>query len=148
MKTLALGGGNSKRKSQNSRLVGHARWRTVFGHFREMAGAAVYNRLNRRPAAAPMDPECCKQIERLYHATLELEEGRRAAFLKQACAGDESLRQEVKAALANGSTNFLEAPAWPEAARALRRLKKAPLCRVAPGENYAWSAGFFTFRGR
>ena len=68
---------------------------------------------------ATMDAERCKQIQRLYHAALELEEGRRAAFLRQACAGDESLRQEVESALANGSPSFLEAPAWPEAARTL-----------------------------
>lgn len=55
-----------------------------------------------------MDPERRKQIERLYHAALELEEDRRAAFLKQACAGDESLRHEVELALANESRDFLK----------------------------------------
>lgn len=66
-----------------------------------------------------MDPKRFQQIERLYHAAREQEEGQRAAFLKEACAGDESLRQEVESLLAHEGASFLEAPAWPVAARAL-----------------------------
>ena len=58
-------------------------------------------------------PERWREIERLYHATLEREQGQRAAFLEEACAGDESLRQEVESLLAQeGATgSFLESPA-------------------------------------
>jgi len=42
-----------------------------------------------------MKPERWQEIERLYNSVLQLEPGRREAFLKEACAGDESLRKEV-----------------------------------------------------
>jgi hypothetical protein len=38
-------------------------------------------------------------IEDLFHRALEREEGDRAAFLREACAGDESLRVEVETLL-------------------------------------------------
>ena len=47
-----------------------------------------------------MKPERRKQIEKLYHAALQLEVSRRAAFLDQACAGDEELGREVASLLA------------------------------------------------
>ena len=37
-----------------------------------------------------MKPERWREIEKLYHEALELDEGRRPAFLDQACAGDEA----------------------------------------------------------
>ena len=68
-----------------------------------------------------MEPERWREIGRLYHATLEREEGQRTAFLKEACAGDEDLRREVESLLAqeDGGDGFLEAPALEVAARAL-----------------------------
>ena len=62
-----------------------------------------------------------REIDRLYHAALEREQGDRTAFLKQACAGDEGLHREVESLLAqaDGGDNFLEAPALEVAARAL-----------------------------
>jgi Tol biopolymer transport system component/tRNA A-37 threonylcarbamoyl transferase component Bud32 len=64
-----------------------------------------------------MTPERWKQIERLYQAALEREPNQRAAFLKEACAGDEVVRQEVESLLAYEphAEGFIEAPA-PEAA--------------------------------
>ena len=41
-----------------------------------------------------------QQIEKLYHSALEHEPRQRAAFLRQACAGDEALRREVESLLA------------------------------------------------
>lgn len=41
-----------------------------------------------------------KQIERLYHQALERETSTRAAFLAEACAGDEELRREVVSLIA------------------------------------------------
>jgi eukaryotic-like serine/threonine-protein kinase len=69
-----------------------------------------------------MNPDRWKQIEELYHAALEREASGRAAFLKQACAGDELLRQRVELLLAHyaqASSRFLEEPALEMAAKAL-----------------------------
>src|ERR1700730_3712871 len=53
-----------------------------------------------------------QRIEQLYHSALELGGNQRAAFLREACAGDDALRQEVESLLAqeNGAQGFLEAP--------------------------------------
>ena len=60
-----------------------------------------------------MTPELYRQIGSLYHAALELDPGRREAFLDQACAGNEQLRHEVEELLASNERagNFLAAPA-------------------------------------
>ena len=54
-----------------------------------------------------------RQIEELYHSAREREPGERAAFLAQACRGDEELRQELEQLLAqhSPSDNFLDRPA-------------------------------------
>ncbi len=59
------------------------------------------------------------QVERLYHAALERDAEKRAAFLTEACAGDESLRREVDSLLAyeEQAENFIEAPALHIAAK-------------------------------
>ncbi len=46
-----------------------------------------------------MAPDRWRQIEQLYHAALEREESQRAAYLRQACAGDDELRREVESLL-------------------------------------------------
>ncbi len=48
-----------------------------------------------------MTPERWRQVEQIYHSTLEREEGQRASFLKEACAGDEVQRREVESLLAH-----------------------------------------------
>ncbi|MBL8189298.1 MAG: protein kinase [Acidobacteria bacterium] len=60
-----------------------------------------------------MTPELYRQIGNLYHAALELEPSQRKAFLDEACAGNEELRQEVEGLLASNEQagNFLAAPA-------------------------------------
>jgi serine/threonine protein kinase len=60
-----------------------------------------------------------QQIERLYHSTLEKEVGERAAFLAEACAGDEGMRREVESLLAyeDQAENFIESPALEVAAQ-------------------------------
>jgi Tol biopolymer transport system component/RIO-like serine/threonine protein kinase len=62
-----------------------------------------------------------KEIERIYHAALELEKSARPAFLAQACAGDQDLRREVESLLAldEPAENFLKTPAIEQAAEAL-----------------------------
>ena len=59
-----------------------------------------------------------QQVERLYHAVLEREGNQRAAFLREACAGDNALRQEVESLLAQ-EAGFLESPALEVAAQQL-----------------------------
>ncbi|MGH9844514.1 MAG: serine/threonine-protein kinase [Blastocatellia bacterium] len=60
-----------------------------------------------------MKPERWKQIEQIYDAALERDTSRRAAFLDQACEGDEELRREVASLLASDEQagSFLAAPA-------------------------------------
>jgi predicted Ser/Thr protein kinase len=54
-----------------------------------------------------------RQIEELYHSARERESNERAAFLAQACGGDEELRQELDQLLAPGSSrdDILDRPA-------------------------------------
>ena len=49
-------------------------------------------------------PERWQQIERLYHSALERDSNQRRAYLQQACAGDDVLREEVESLLAQGRT--------------------------------------------
>jgi serine/threonine protein kinase len=54
-----------------------------------------------------------EQVEKLCQEALELEESRRAAFLTEACAGDEDLRREVESLLKfdTRGDRFIEEPA-------------------------------------
>src|SRR5262245_22203485 len=60
-----------------------------------------------------MTPERWQQIEKLYHEALKLEPSHRVAFLKDACAGDEGLGQEVESLLRSepSKDGFIEEPA-------------------------------------
>jgi serine/threonine protein kinase/Tol biopolymer transport system component len=60
-----------------------------------------------------------RQITELCHAALEHNASDRAAFLRQACAGDEALRQDVESLLRHEDIGdrFLERPAIEEVAR-------------------------------
>ena len=68
-----------------------------------------------------MKPERWEQVAQLHRAALEREGSARAAFLREACAGDEDLRREVESLLAYEGKNesFLESPALEVAARQL-----------------------------
>jgi Tol biopolymer transport system component len=68
-----------------------------------------------------MTPEQWEQIGQLYEAAKELQPGERAAFLDQACAGDETLRREVDSLLATEQSvgDFIAAPALKDAAALL-----------------------------
>jgi len=60
-----------------------------------------------------MDPGRWQEIERLYHEAQVCPAAVRAAFLAEACAGDEGLRREVQALLDEPATTegFLDRPA-------------------------------------
>ncbi|HEV7892035.1 MAG TPA: serine/threonine-protein kinase [Pyrinomonadaceae bacterium] len=66
-----------------------------------------------------MKAERWRQVERLYHAALERGAARRAAFLAEACAGDDGLRGEVESLLSyeDRAEEFIESPALEVAAR-------------------------------
>jgi len=57
-----------------------------------------------------------EKVEQIYNAALERPEAERAAFLGEACGGDEDLRRELESLLghAQRAGDFLELPA-PEA---------------------------------
>ena len=59
------------------------------------------------------------QIEELFHAALERDSSARAAFLTEACAGDEPLRRQVTALVKQDDSDFINTPALNLAARAL-----------------------------
>jgi hypothetical protein len=65
-----------------------------------------------------MTPERWQQIDKLFHGALEHESGERAAFLDQACLGDQSLRSEVESLIASHkqSQSFIEVAAGDVAA--------------------------------
>ncbi|HEV2670619.1 MAG TPA: hypothetical protein VGU74_05970 [Gemmatimonadales bacterium] len=59
-----------------------------------------------------MIPDRWANVERLYHAALGRDVRERAAFLRDACAGDEELRREVEGLLAQAASgDFLAEPA-------------------------------------
>jgi eukaryotic-like serine/threonine-protein kinase len=67
-----------------------------------------------------MDPDRWRKIEELYHAASDCSAGERSRFLEEACGGDEALRREVEALLAQEgrAADFLESPALDVAAKA------------------------------
>ncbi|RPJ60077.1 MAG: serine/threonine-protein kinase [Acidobacteria bacterium] len=64
-----------------------------------------------------------RQIKQIYGSVLEREPEQREAFLDEACAGDQSLRNEVASLLARegGSEDLFDSPALDVAAQALAR---------------------------
>ena len=65
-----------------------------------------------------MTPERYELVGKLYHASLKLAADKRAAFLEEACAGDEELRREVESLIASHeqASNFIATPALAVAA--------------------------------
>ena len=67
-----------------------------------------------------MRSERRQQVEQLYHGALDRDASQRASFLDGACAGDESLRQEVESMLAQEqSAEGLPAPDLETAAKVI-----------------------------
>ena len=77
------------------------------------------------------------QVERIYHEALEREPGARAAFLEDACSGDDGLRSEVQSLLSyeEDAGAFLERPALEDEARQLRQ-ESAPLSEGRSIDEY------------
>ena len=85
-----------------------------------------------------MNPERWRQISQLYHGALERGPNQRAAFLNDACAGDEALRREVESLLANerAAEGFLAAPAVEAAAKAMAEDQGPTLVGRQIGSHY------------
>ena len=68
-----------------------------------------------------MKPERWQQLDKLFHAALERRPEERAAFLVEACDGDEALHQQVEQLLAahEEAGSFIEKPAVEVEARSL-----------------------------
>ena len=68
-----------------------------------------------------MEPERWREIERIYHEALDQDASRRAAYVKRAAHGDESLEHEVRSLLeqSDETGSFLEDRALEVAARDL-----------------------------
>ena len=68
-----------------------------------------------------MTPERWQQIDQLLEAALGRVANERAAFLDQACTGDEELRSKLDALLAahDRAESFIETPALEATAKAL-----------------------------
>src|SRR5437868_11333878 len=60
-----------------------------------------------------MSPERWKQIEEVFQSALDLPESERGGFIASACAGDDALREQVEALVAQyeQAGDFIEAPA-------------------------------------
>ena len=81
-----------------------------------------------------MNPERWKHIDELLDVALDLEPDKRAAFLDEACAEDEALRQEVLRLLASDQQEdgLMDSPALQAAAEFM---VEPPASRLTPGES-------------
>src|SRR2546427_12143955 len=80
-------------------------------------------------------PDRWRHVERLYHDALTRDAGERAAFLREACAGDETLQREVESLLAYASDaqKFMDATAIEVAAAAF--LPSETMTRLLAGRR-------------
>jgi len=68
-----------------------------------------------------MTPERWHQVEEVYQLVLQRDASQRAAFLKQACAGDDEMQREIESLLAHQepANKFMEAPGMVVLAQAM-----------------------------
>ena len=81
-----------------------------------------------------MDSERWKQVEDIFQSVLDLAPEERDAFLRNACAGDQTLEREVRSLLTSEEQagKFLQNPALKVAARALGRHQSPNHANAAP----------------
>ena len=84
-----------------------------------------------------MKPERWAQVDQLFHDALGRKPEDRAAFLDDACAGDQSLRQQVEALLAGHQEagSFMERPAMEVEARGVAAEQGRAQVGLATGET-------------
>src|SRR4030095_14383101 len=68
-----------------------------------------------------MTPERWQRVNELFHCALERQPAQRAAFLDQACAGDQELRKEVESLIGSNenSDSFIDASGFGAAVQLL-----------------------------
>jgi eukaryotic-like serine/threonine-protein kinase len=68
---------------------------------------------NEAICATNMTPERWQQVKEIFNSAIQYEPKGRAAFLLQACGGDEALRKEVESLLASHEKDgsFIDSPA-------------------------------------
>jgi non-specific serine/threonine protein kinase/serine/threonine-protein kinase len=95
-----------------------------------------------------VEPERWQEIDRIYHAALELDKSQQLTFIDKACGRDESLQQEVRSLLAQAESanSFLETPALEVAAKSMAMSAgadgtMAPSLGRPPGET-GYPTGF------
>jgi Tol biopolymer transport system component len=68
-----------------------------------------------------MTPERYQQIDHIFQVALGLDPAKRAAYLDEACSGDEALRSQVESLITSdeGGLSFIDEPAFEMAARVL-----------------------------
>ena len=83
-----------------------------------------------------MKPERWAQVDQLFHDALERKPEERSAFLDGACAGDQSLRQQVEALLAGHQEagSFMERPAMEVEARGVAIDQGVAVTQLRTGE--------------
>jgi serine/threonine-protein kinase len=61
-----------------------------------------------------MTPERWRRVDELFHSALEREPAQRAAFVREACAGDEALQREIEKLIAahEKDGSFIDSPAY------------------------------------
>ena len=82
-----------------------------------------------------MNPERWAEVERLYHGAAARPASEREAFLRAACAGDETLQRDVESLLAQqsaGAGGLLDGPAW---AGVASLLDEPSVSLLAPGSQ-------------
>jgi serine/threonine protein kinase/Tfp pilus assembly protein PilF len=84
-----------------------------------------------------MKPERWQQLDELFHSALERAPRERAAFLDEACAGDESLRRQLEKLLAahEEAGSFIENPAMEVEARGVAADRGSPQAGMTTGET-------------
>ena len=86
-----------------------------------------------------MKPESWQQFDVLFHSALERKPEERAAFLDDACVGDEALRKQVAGLLAanEAAGSFIESPAIEVEARELAADKSTSEAELTTGESFS-----------
>src|ERR1043165_2334349 len=84
-----------------------------------------------------MKPERWQQLDELFQSALEREPEERAAFLDEACTGDESMRGQVEALLAahDEAGSFIENPAMVVEARGVAADQGNTETKLATGKT-------------
>jgi eukaryotic-like serine/threonine-protein kinase len=84
-----------------------------------------------------MNPERWQQIERIYNSAMELDPTDRSRYVRETCAQDSELRDEVERLLAlqSKASGFMESPAIEEAAKVLVQAQAGEPARSLAGQS-------------